>query len=94
MLAALVMREACSKQNKQKYDDLVMIINFDKKSNWDAKYIPNFRVMCLIGSRQLEVSDPTDTIRKINGCDVCKILLSNHIVSSIPYEQVFGRRGK
>ena len=45
MLAALNMREAHSKQSKQKYDDvpnykicdLVMIRIFDKKSNWDAK---------------------------------------------------------
>ena len=66
MLAALNMREAPSKQPKQKYDDvpnykigdLVMIKNFDRKSTWDAKYIPNFRVVLLIGSRQLEVSDP------------------------------------
>ena len=35
-----------------------MIKNLDKKSNWDAKYIPNFRVITLIGTRQLEVSDP------------------------------------
>ena len=51
MLAALNTEEACSKQNKEKYDDilqykigdLVMIKNFNKKSNGDAKYIPNFR---------------------------------------------------
>ena len=63
MLATLNMKEAHSRQSKQKYDnvpnykigDLVMIRNFNKKSNWDAKYVPNFRVVCLIGSRQLEV---------------------------------------
>ena len=65
MLAALNTKEACSKQNKDKYDDipqykigdLFMIQNFDKKLNWDTKYIPNFRVIRLIGIRQLEVSD-------------------------------------
>ena len=53
MLAALNMREALSKQTKQRYDDvshykigdLVMIKNVDKKSTWDAKYVPNFRVV-------------------------------------------------
>ena len=94
--------EALSKQSKQKYDDipnykisdLVMIGNFDKKYNWDAKYIPNFRALHLIGSRQLEVSDPTGRIRKVNVCDLHKILPSDNIVSSMPDEQVFGRRGK
>ena len=50
MLAALNMNKAHSKQSKKKYNDvpnykigdLVMIRNFDKRSNWDAKYIPNF----------------------------------------------------
>ena len=45
MLVALNMREAHSKQSKQKYDDvlnnkmgdLFTGRNFDKKSNWDAK---------------------------------------------------------
>ena len=45
MLAALNIKEACSNQSKQKYDDipnskivdLVMIRNFDKISDWDAK---------------------------------------------------------
>ena len=32
--------------------------------------------------------------RKVNVCDVHKILQSDQIVSSIPDEQVFGRRGK
>ena len=102
MLAALNTKEAHSKWSKHKYDDvpnnkigdLVMIRNFDKKSNWDAKYIPNFRVVCLIGSRQLEDFNPTGRIRKANVCDVHKILPSDKIVSSIPDEQVFGRRGK
>ena len=61
MLAALNMSKAQSKQPRQKYDyipsyeigDLVMIKSFDRKGTWDAKYIPNFRVVCLIGSRQL-----------------------------------------
>ena len=50
MLAALNTRDVCLKQSKQKYYDvsnykiggLVMIRNFDKKSNWDANYVPNF----------------------------------------------------
>ena len=50
MLAALNTKEACSKQNHDKHDDipqfkignLIMIKNFDKKSNWDAKYVPDF----------------------------------------------------
>ena len=102
MLAALNTKEAHSYQSKQKYDDipyykigdLVMIRNCGKKSNWDAKYIPNFRAVCLIGSRQLGVFDHTGRIRKVNICDMHKILPSDHIVSSIPDEQVFGRRGK
>ena len=49
-----------------------MIRNFDKKSNWDAKYIPDFRVVCLIGSRQLEVPNPTGRIRKVDVCDAHK----------------------
>ena len=72
MLGTVNTKEALSKQSKQKYDeipnykigDLVMIRNFDKKANWDAKYIPNFRVVHQIGSRQLEVSDTTGKIKK------------------------------
>ena len=53
MLAALNTKETCSKQSKQKYDDipqykmgnLVMINTFDKKLNLDAKYKPNFRIV-------------------------------------------------
>ena len=101
-LAALNMREVHSNQSKQKYDnvhnykigDLVMIRNFDKKSNWDAKYIPTFKVVCLAGSRKLEVSDPSGRIRKDYICDVHNIVPSVHIVSSIPDEQVIGRKGK
>ena len=76
-----------------KIGDLVMIRNFDKKFNWDAKYIPNFRIVQLIGSRQLEVSNPTGRLRKVNICDVHKILTSDQIVSSIP-DEVIGRSGK
>ena len=50
--------------------------------------------MDLIGSRQLEVSDPTGRIKKVNICDAHEMLPSDHIVSSIPDEQVFGRSGK
>ena len=53
MLAALNAKEAHSKQNIDKYNDipqykignLTMINNFNKKSNWDAECIPNFRIM-------------------------------------------------
>ena len=102
MLASLNMRAAHWKESKQKYDDvpsykigdLVMIRHFDNKSNWDAKYIPNFRVVCLIGSRQLEVSDPTSRIREVNVSEAHEIVPSDHIVSSIPDEWAFGRKGK
>ena len=65
-----------------------MIKNFNKESDWDAKCIPNFRVVRLIGTRQLEASDPTGRLRKVNICDVHKILPSEFIVSYIPDEQV------
>ena len=102
MLGALNIKEAHSKQSKQKYndapnykiDDLVMIRNIDKKSKWDTKYIPNFKVVCLIGSSQLKVFDPSGRIRKINVCDVHKILPSDDKASSIPDKEVFGIRGK
>ena len=60
---------------------------------WDSKYIPNFRIVRLIGPRQLEVSDPAGRLRKVNVCNVCKILPSDFIVSSILDEHVFGRKG-
>ena len=102
MLAALNTREAQSKQTKQRYDDvpnykigdLLMIKNFDRKSTWDTKYVANFRVLNLIGSKQLEVSDPTHRSRKVNICDAHKIMPLDHIISSIPDEQVFSQRGK
>ena len=71
-----------------------MIKNFNKKLNWDAKCIPNFRIIRLIGTRQLEVSDLTGRLRKVNICDMHKILLSEFIVNYIPDEQVFARKGK
>ena len=47
MIAALNTKEACSKQNVDKYNDipqytigdLIVIKNFDEKLNWDTKYI-------------------------------------------------------
>ena len=39
-------------------------------------------------------SNPTGRIRNINVCGVHRILPSDQIVSSIPDDQVFGRRGK
>ena len=79
MLAALNTKEAQSKQRKQKYDDIpnykigdfIMIRNFDKNLTGNAKYISNLRVVCLIGSKQLEVSNPTGRIRKINVSVMC-----------------------
>ena len=102
MLAALNTKEACSKQNKDKYHDvpqyeigdLVMIKNFNKKSNWDANYIPNFRIVIIINLSQLEVSDPSGRLWKVNISDVHKILPTDFIISSIQDEQVFGRKGK
>ena len=102
MLAALNTKEACSKWNKDKYDnvlqyqigDLVMIKKFDKKLNWNAKYIPNFRIIRIVSPRQLEVSDPTGRLWKVNINDVHRILPSDFIISSIQDEQVFGRKGK
>ena len=71
-----------------------MIRNFDKESNWDVKYMPNFRIAQLIGPRQLEVCKPTGILRKVYVCDMHKILPSDQIGSSMPDEQVFGRKGK
>ena len=71
-----------------------MIKNYDKKSNWDAKYVQNFWVLRLVGTRQQEVFDPTGSLRKVNTCDVHKVLPSEFIVSCIPDEQVFARKGK
>ena len=53
-----------------------MIKNFDKKSNLDTKYIPNYRIIRIISPRQLEVSNPTDRLWKVNVSDVHKILPS------------------
>ena len=58
MLTALNTKEAHSKQKCDKHDnipqlkigDLIMIKNFDKIPNWDAKFIPNFRIVRLIGT--------------------------------------------
>ena len=49
MLAALNTKEACSKQNIDKYNDipqykigdLIMIKNFNKKFNWNTKFLHN-----------------------------------------------------
>ena len=71
-----------------------MIKKFDEKLTWDAKYVPNFRVVKVIGTRQLEVADPTGRLRKINISDFHKILAADFIVSCIPDEQVFSRKGK
>ena len=40
------------------------------------------------------MSNPTGRLRKVNVCDVHKILASDQIARSIPYEQVFGEKGK
>ena len=61
---------------------------------WDTKYVPNFRVVPLISSKQIKISNPTGRTRKVNVCDVHKIVLSDHIINSTPDKQVFGRRGK
>ena len=61
---------------------------------WDTKYVPNFRLVRLIGRRQLEASDPTGGLRKVNISDAHKILPVDFIVKCIPDEQVFARKGK
>ena len=48
--------------------------------------------MGLIGPRQLEVSDLMGRTRKINVCDAHKIMLSDHIISSIPDEKVLVKK--
>ena len=62
--------------------------------NWDAKYIPNFRIIRLMVTRQIEVFDLTGRLRKVNICDVQKISPSEFIVNCIPYEQVFAIKEK
>ena len=71
-----------------------MIKNFDKKSNLDAKYVSNFRVVKFIGTRQLEVSDLTGRLWKVNILDVHKILPAKFIASCLLDEQIFARKGK
>ena len=63
-------------------------------STWDTKYVPNFRVVKLIGTKQLEVSDLTGRLRKVNISDVHKILPEDFIVSCILDKQIFTRKGK
>ena len=97
MLTALNTKEAHSKQKCDKHDnvpmfkirDLIMIKNFDKKLTWDAKYVTNFTVVKLIGTRQLEVSDLRGRLRKVNISDVHKILPADLIVSCILDEEIF-----
>ena len=70
-----------------------MIKIFDKHQIGTQK-MPNFRIIRLIGTRQLEVSDPTGTLRKVKICDVHKVMPLEVIKSCIPDEQVFARKGK
>ena len=102
MLAALNTKEAHSRQKHDKHNDmpnfkicdLILIKNVDKKSNWDAKHVPDFRVIKLKGTRQIEVSDQTGKLQKVNISDVHKILPADFIVSCIPNKQDFPRKGK
>ena len=102
MLAVLNTKESCSKQKCGKHDNapqfeiggFIMINNFDKKSNWDAKYVFNFRVVKLIGTSQLEVPDPTGRLWKVNSSDVHKIFSTKFIVSCLLDEQILARKGK
>ena len=71
-----------------------MIKNVHKKSAWDGKYIPSFKIVCLIGSRQLEVSNPMSRTRKVNVCNAHERVPSYHIISSMQDEQVFGQGDK
>ena len=94
MLPAL--KEAHSKQKcnghhdvpKSKIGNLVMIKNVDKKLTWDAQYVPKFRIVRLIGTRQSEVSDPTGRLRKVKVSDIHEILPADFIVSCILDDQV------
>ena len=102
MLRALITKEAHSKEKHDKHDDvpqfkirdLIMIRNFDKKSNCDAKYVPNFRIVRLTGTRELEISDPMGRLRKLNISDAHKILPAEFIVSCLLDEQIFAGKGK
>ena len=90
-------KQKCGKHNnvpQYKVGDLVMIKNFDKKLTLETKYVPNFRIVRLIGTRQLEVSDLTGRLRRVNVSDIHKILPADFIVSCIPDKQVFARKGK
>ena len=69
-------------------------LKFWKKSNWDAKYVSNFRVIKLIVARQLEVSDPTGRLWKVNISNIHKILSADFIVCWLLDEQIFARKGK
>ena len=64
-----------------------MIKNFDKKSNWETKYVPNLRLVRLIGTRQLEVSE-------VNISDVHKILPAEFIISCLPRQTGLCQEGQ
>ena len=90
-------KQKCGKHNnvpQYKIGDLVMIKKFEKILTWETKYVANFRIVRLIGTRQLEVSDLTGRLRRVNVSDIHKILPADFIVSCIPDEQVFARKGK
>ena len=80
MLVALNTEESCSKQQCDKADnvphyktgDLIMIKNFDKNEHGMQNMYQTF--VKLIGTRQLEVADPTGILRKVNILDVHRIL--------------------
>ena len=55
---------------------------------------PTFRVVKLIGTRQLEAPNPTGRLQKVNILDVHKIIPADFIVSCLPDKQVFARKGK
>ena len=94
MLPVLNTKEAhpiqiCDKHNdipEFKIGVLIMVKNVYRESNWDTKYVPNFRVIKLIGMRQLEFPDLTDRLWKVNILDIHKILPADFIVSCIPDE--------
>ena len=60
-----------------------MIKSLDKKSTWDTKYVPNFKVVRLLGRR-----------KKVNISDIHKILPADFIVSCILDEQIFAQEGQ
>ena len=70
-----------------------MIKNFGKKVELGCKLSSKLYSSKTTGY-QTEVSDPTGRQRKVNISAIHKILPADFIVSCIPDEQIFARKGK